>query len=170
MSSNSADVPGNDPAPYSVGDTGRQRSERLRQRRAAAGMAQVSGWVTKERRAYAREVIAALARGANILPPDPEQVAILKAAQADAVAARAAEAAIRAELDVARAEGKASREAGHQAVVAALEQAAAAEQAQEALAGKLRAAEAAAAQAQAETERFQQTPGIRGRMIRWLVR
>ena len=150
--------------------TGRERKERLRARRDKVGMAQVSGWVPKERRAYAREVIAALARGANSLPPDPEQVATLEAAQADATAARAAEAAVRVELDAARAEGEASREAGRQAAAAALDRATAAEQAQEALAGRLRTAEVAAAQAQAKAERFQQTPGMRGRVARWLVR
>jgi hypothetical protein len=78
--------------------TGRERKERLRARRDEAGMAQVSGWVPKDRRPYAREVLAALARGTNHLPPDPEQVAALDAAQADAAAARAAEVAARAEL------------------------------------------------------------------------
>ena len=41
--------------------TGRERKERLRARRDEAGMAQVSGWVPKDRRPYAREVLSALA-------------------------------------------------------------------------------------------------------------
>jgi len=164
--------------------TGRERKERLRQRRDEAGMAQVSGWVPKDRRAYAREVIAALARGANSLPPDPEQVTALATAQAAADAARVAEAetrvalveaerrgqALTAELDAARDESEAAREAGHQAEVAAVARAEAAEQAREAIAAELRAVEAVAAQAQAEAERFRQAPGLRGRVARWLVR
>jgi hypothetical protein len=164
--------------------TGRERKERLRARRDEAGMAQVSGWVPKDRRPYAREVLAALARGANHLPPDPEQVAALDAAQADATAARGAEMAVRAalteaeqrrqvlaaELDAARTESEAAREAGRQAEAAAVVRAETAEQAREAIMGELRAAEAAAAQARADAERFQEAPGLRGRMARWLVR
>lgn len=78
--------------------TGRLRSERLRHRREMAGLAQVSGWVPRERRAYAREVLAALTRGANSLPPDPEQTRALAAVQAEAKAARAGEIAACAEL------------------------------------------------------------------------
>lgn len=164
--------------------TGRERKERLRARRDEAGMAQVSGWVPKDRRSYAREVLAALARGANHLPPDPEQVAALDAAQADATAARAAEAAARtalteaeqhrqvlaAELDTARAEGEAAREAGRQAEAAVVARAETAEQAREAIAAELRVVETAAAQARADAERFQNVPGMRGRVVRWLVR
>lgn len=164
--------------------TGRERKERLRQRRDEAGMAQVSGWVPKDRRVYAREVIAALARGANSLPPDPEQVTALATAQAATDAARAAEAetrvalveaerrgqALTAELDAARDESEVAREAGHQAEAAAVARAEAAEQAREAIAAELRAVEAVAAQAQAEAERFRQATGLRGRVARWLVR
>ncbi len=124
MSSNAADVPGNASPSHADHGTGRQRSERLRARRDEAGMAQVSGWVPKERRPYAREVLAALARGSNSLPPDPEQRAALEAAQAAADVARAAEAVARAavveaeqrgqvlvvELDAARAKSEADRE------------------------------------------------------------
>ncbi len=163
--------------------TGRERKERLRTRRDEAGMAQVSGWVPKDRRSYAREVLAALARGANHLPPDPEQVAALDAAQADATAARSAEMAARAalteaeqrrqvlaaELDAARAEGEVARESGRQAEAAAVARAEIAEQARGAIMGELRAAEAAAAQARAEAERFQEMPGLRGRVVRWLA-
>lgn len=87
--------------------TGRERKERLRQRRDKAGMAQVSGWVPKDRRAYAREVIAALAKGANSLPPDPEQAAALDAAWASIAAARIAEAEVHAVLEKAEQRGQA---------------------------------------------------------------
>jgi len=125
-------------------------------------MAQVSGWVPKDRRPYAREVLAALSRGANSLPPDPEQAAALEAAQADAAAARTAE-------RVARADAEVAREAGNQAVNAAVARAEMAERAREIIAGELRQAETVAAQARAEVERFQKAPGLRGRVIRWLV-
>ncbi len=157
--------------------TGRERKERLRARRDEAGMAQVSGWVPKERRPYAREVLAALARGANSLPPDPEQAAALDAAQADAAAARAAEAEARTALAEAEQRGQAlaaeldaAREAGRQAEAAAVARADAAEQAREAAVDELRATEALAAQARAEVERFQKAPGLRGRVVRWLAR
>lgn len=180
--SNAADVPSNAPSRAGEG-TGQQRSERLRTRREEAGMAQVSGWVPKDRRPYAREVLAALARGANSLPPDPEQATALDAAQADTAAARAAEAAARdaltkaeqrgqalaAELDTVRAEGEMAWETERQATTAAVARAEAAEQAREAIAGELRVAETIAVQAQAEAERFRQVPGLRGRMVRWLV-
>jgi len=96
--SNAGGVPGDASGPQPGEGAGRQRSERLRARRDAAGMAQVSGWVPKDRRAYAREVIAALARGANSLPPDPVQAAALEAAQVDAAVARVAEGKARAAL------------------------------------------------------------------------
>ncbi len=164
--------------------TGRERKERLRARRDEAGMAQVSGWVPKDRRSYAREVLAALARGANSLPPDPEQAAALDTAQADAAAARAAELATRAmlaeaeqreqamaaELDAARAEAEVAREAGRQAEAVAVARVESAERAQEAITGELRAAEAAMAQAYAEAARFRQALGLRGWMVRWLTR
>lgn len=164
--------------------TGRERKERLRARRDEAGLAQVSGWVPKDRRSYAREVLAALARGANHMPIDPEQIAALDAAQADAAAARAAEAAARdammeaeqrrqvlaAELNAAHAKSEAAWEAGRQAEAAAVARAETAEQAREAIAAELRSVEDAAAQAKAEAERFQKALGLRGRVARWLVR
>jgi len=157
--------------------TGRERKERLRARRDEAGLAQVSGWVPKDRRSYAREVLAALAQGANSLPPDPEQAAALKAAQAaleaaqaEAAAARVAEAAaskallaaqeyeqvLTAELDVARAEIEVALDAKRQAETAALAQ--------------VEAAKIEAALALATAERFQKASGLRGRAIRWLAR
>ncbi len=163
--------------------TGRERKERLRARRDADGLAQVSSWVPKERRAYAREVLAALARGANSLPLDPEQKAALETARAEAEAARTAEAvartalaeaerhgrALAVELDAARAEAEAARDAGRQAAAAALARAEMAERARGDAARELAAAETAAARARAEAERFQKAPGLRGRVVRWLA-
>jgi len=153
--------------------TGRERKERLRQRRDAAGMAQVSGWVPKDRRAYAREVIAALARGANSLPPDPAQAAALDAAQADAAAARAVEAEVRAALAGAEEGARmlaADLDSTRAAVAAAQEARDAASRAEAAALARAAAAEAAVAQAYAEVERFRGAPGFRGRVVRWLVR
>ena len=146
--------------------TGRERKERLRARRDEAGMAQVSGWVPKERRAYAREVIAALARGANSLPPDPEQAGAVEAARAETEAARDAEAAARAALVEAERRGQelvAERDA-------ARARAEMAERAQAEAIDALQVAKEAIALARAETRRFQGAPGLRGRVVRWLVK
>ncbi len=166
MPSNADGVPGDVSGSQSSESAGRQRSERLRARRDAAGMAQVSGWVPKERRAYAREVIAALARGANSLPPDPEQAGAAEAARAEAEAARAAEAAAHAAL--AEAEQRGQELAAERDV--ARVRAEAAEQAQEEAANMLQAAKEATALARAETRRFQEAPGLRGRVVRWLIK
>lgn len=83
--------------------TGRERKERLRARRDEVGMAQVSGWVPKDRRAYVREVIAALAQGANSLPPDPAQATALDKARAEV-------SALRAELEEARVAGERAKQ------------------------------------------------------------
>lgn len=157
--------------------TGRERKERLRARRDEAGLAQVSGWVPKDRRAYAREVLVALSKGANSLPPDPEQAAALEttqaaleAAQVEAATARAAETVacegllvaqqcsqvLAAELEAARAENEALRDARRQAETAALAQ--------------VEEAKAAAVLALATVEQFQKAPGLRGKAIRWLAR
>lgn len=164
--SNAGGVPGDASGFQHSEGAGRQRSERLRARRNAAGMAQVSGWVPKERRAYAREVIAALARGANSLPPDPEYAGAVEAARAETETARTAEVAARAAL--------AEAEQREQELVAERDatrvRAEAAEQAQAEAAGALQAAKEATASAQAETRRFQGVPGLRGRVIRWLAR
>lgn len=163
---------------------GKKRSERLRVRRDEAGLAQVSGWVPKDRRAFAREVLAALSRGSNSLPPDPAQAVALEAAQRALEAAQAEAVAVRemltaeqqhglslttelaathaklnaahAELDVARAEIEVVLDGRHQAETAALAQ--------------VEAAKAEAALAQATAERFQKASGLRGRAIRWLAR
>jgi chromosome segregation ATPase len=106
--SDATEVPSNrDSDLSSASSTGRERSGRLRARRDAAGLAQVSGWVPKERRAYAREVLEALTRGANSLPLDPEQAAALEAARIEADAAKAAEAEAQAALTQARKHGQA---------------------------------------------------------------
>jgi hypothetical protein len=68
--------------------TARERKQRMRAKREAAGVAQVSGWVPAARRAYAREVLKAVAEGANSLPPDPELMAALDAAKIDLAAAQ----------------------------------------------------------------------------------
>lgn len=146
--------------------TGRERKERLRTRRDEAGMAQVSGWVPKERRAYAREVIAALARGVNSLPPDPEQAAVMEAARVEAEAAKAAEATAHAAL----AEAERHSQELTTELDAARTRAEVAERAREEVASALRAAEEATAAARAEVQRFQGTPGLRGKVVRWLVR
>ena len=88
--------------------------------------------------------------------------------------------AVKAELAEARdAERQAEQRALAQAEAAriategiamALVRAEVAERAQASLADELRAAEAAAAAAHAEAERFRQAPGLRGRVVRWLVR
>ncbi len=178
MPSNSGNVPSNALEAHAHAEVGgKKRSERLRARRDEAGLAQVSGWVPKDRRPYAREVLAALAQGANSLPPDPEQAAALKAAQAalevaqeEATTARIGEAAackallvaeergqvLTAELDVARAEIEVALDARRQAETAALAQ--------------VEAAKAEAALAQATVERFQKASGLRGKAIRWLAR
>jgi len=88
--------------------------------------------------------------------------------------------AIRAELAAARdAERQAEQRALAQAeaakiaedgAAAALARAETAEQARESAARELEAAEAAAALARAEAGRFQKAPGLRGRVVRWLVR
>lgn len=183
---NSDETSASDHAVRREGD--RRRAAKLRERRGEAGQVRISAWVPRERASYARQLLHAAVAGANSLPSDPEQAAALDAANAEATAARAAEAtaraagavaladaeqrrqALAAELDAARADTKAAHEAGRRAEAAAAAQAEMAERAREAIAGELRAAEAAAAQAQAEAERFRQAPGLRGRVVRWLVR
>ena len=134
----------------------RRRAAKLRERREQAGQVRISAWVPRERASYARQVLHAAAAGANALPPDPEQQTALDAA--------------RIEVAGTRAELSATLDAGRHAETAALARAAAAERAQATLADELRLAETAAAQARAETERFRQAPGLKGRVVRWLVR
>ena len=182
MSSEDQSVPSNASEAH-VEAGGKKRSERLRARRDEAGLAQVSGWVPKDRRPYVRKVLAALAQGANSLPPDPEQAAALKtaqaaleAAEAEVAAVRVTEAvarealmaaqqhgqvltteldAVRAELDVARAEIEVALDAKRQAETAALAQS--------------ETAKAAAALALAAADQLQKMPGLRGKIVRWLT-
>ncbi len=93
-------------------------------------------------------------------------VAVVEAVRAELAEARDAER--RAEQRVlAQAE---AAQAAAEGAVAAAGRAERAERAQAGLADKLQAAEAVAAQAQAEAERFRDAPGLRGRVARWLVR
>lgn len=97
------------------------------------------------------------------------------------------EQALAAVVEAVKAELAEAQDLGHQAEQRALAQAEvshtamegtavavaraeASELVREAIAGELRAAKAAAAQAQAEAERFRQVPGLRGRVVRWLIR
>jgi len=117
------------------------------------------------------------ASGAN----DPEQGHGGQDGRGEALAAAvAAVEAVRAELAEAReakrqaeqradAQAKAAR-AAEGGTFAALARVEVAEWAQAALADKLRAAQAAVAQAEAEVGRFQKAPGLRGRVVRWLAR
>ncbi len=133
----------------------RRRAAKLRERREQAGQVRISAWVPRERADHARQVLRAAAAGANTLPPDPGQQAALDGARGETAAARA--------------ELEAAREAGRQVSAEAAARAEAAERARAALADELRAAEADAAEAQMEVRRFQQAPGLRGRIIRWLA-
>jgi len=174
MPRNSEDVPRNAPDSHLVEDGGKKRSERLRARRDEAGLAQVSGWVPKERRAFAREVLAALARGANSLPPDPDQAVELNAACAVAAQARMGEATARVELTQVE---ERARDAGHQAELAeearsaALARAEAAEREREEAARELATVRAEVEAAQKRERAAQETvdalrgelAGIRGR-------
>lgn len=152
--------------------TARERKQRMRARREADGMAQVSGWVPAARRSYAREVLRAVAEGANSLPPDPELAAALDTvrdnltkAQAEIEAheelLRAAhdrEVQLQAELDAARAAEAASQLETQDAARAAQAERERAKEAQE------RAEKAEAAIRQAKS-----LPGIKGRLVRWLA-
>jgi len=159
--------------------TARERKQRMRARREADGMAQVSGWVPAARRAYAREVLRAVAEGANSLPPDPELAAALDTVRDDLTKARAEieareellraahdrEVQLQAERDAARAaeaEGLAKvQEATSEAAEAAR---AAQEERERATEAAARAEKAEAAMRQAKT-----LPGVRGRLVRWLA-
>ncbi len=144
----------------------RHRAAKLRERRGEEGQMRISAWVPRERASYARQVLQAAAAGANTLPPDPEQVAALDAAQTEAAAARAAEAVALAKLMEAEQHGR-ELETELATARTATEMA---ERAREGVTGELLTAKTIMAQVQSEAERFQQVPGLRGRMIRWLAR
>ena len=92
-------------------------------------------------------------------------VTAMKAVRAELAEAREAE--HRAEQRaLAQAEAAQAAEKG---TVAALAQVEEAERAKVVLAGSLQAAEAAAAHARVEAERFRGVPGLRGRVVRWLI-
>ncbi len=114
----------------------------------------------KERRAYAREVIVALARGTNSLPPDPEQAAALKEARAKAEIARA-------EVQDARTALAEAEQRGQELVGkldTACARAEAAEWAQMKATEALQASEKAVAAARTEADRFQAMPGLKGKL------
>jgi hypothetical protein len=145
--------------------TARERKQRLRQRREAAGMAQISGWVPAARRSYARQVLKAVAEGANSLPPDPEMTAALEVTQAELAAARMAiEAgeqrgrALQTECDAAMATWASERDKGRVATQAA-------QTAQELATEALRRAE----KAETIIRQTRNLPGVRGRLVRWLT-
>jgi chromosome segregation ATPase len=163
--------------------TSRERKQRMRAKREAAGVAQVSGWVPAARRAYAREVLKAVANGANSLPPDPELSAALDAAKSDLAAAHAEIEAAKAQIaqvemtaerqrqaleadrDAARAAEATERE---KTQATAMEAQAAARTAQEA---QERATEALGRAEKAETaiQQARSLPGVKGRLVRWLA-
>lgn len=145
--------------------TSRERKQRMRARRDAEGMAQVSGWVPSARRAYAREVLRAVAGGANSLPPDPELAAALDTlrddltkARAELEVANARERALQADLDAARA----SEAEGQVKVQATTLEVREATKAAQAAMQRAEAAETAIGQAKG-------LPGIKGRLVRWLA-
>ena len=136
-------------------EANRRRAAKSREKRQQAGQARISAWMPQERAGYARQVLQALAAGRNVLPPDPEQEATV--------------AALRTELD--QVQALAMRREGELTVErdAANGRAHAAERERDAARCGLRAAEAVLARAHAEAERFQEAPGLRGRVIRWLA-
>jgi len=134
----------------------RRRAAKSREKRQEAGQTRISAWVPRERVAYAHQVLQAVVAGGNALPPDPEQTAALDMLQTELDQVRAV--ATRREAELANERDTANTRAR------------AAEQERDEVRRALQAAEATAAQAQAVAERFQQAPGLRGRMIRWLAR
>ncbi len=159
--------------------TARVRKQRMRARREADGMAQVSGWVPAARRAYAREVLRAVAEGANSLPPDPEMAAALDVVRTDLSrahaeieardaalqAARDREARLEAERDAARAAEVIEREKGATIAVEAQDAARAAHEAKERTTEALQRAE----KAEAVIRQAKAMPGLKGRLVRWLT-
>jgi hypothetical protein len=126
----------------------RARKKRLHSKRAEAGLAQISAWVPIERRSYARDVLKAVALGANSLPPDPEMAAEL-------AAARTKIEQIEAEVAQQRIILEAEREAARASEAKAQERAAEA----------LRRAETA----ETAIYRTKALPGLKGRLVRWLA-
>lgn len=127
----------------------RARKKRLHSKRAEAGLAQISAWVPIERRSYARDVLKAVASGANSLPPDPEIAAELAAAQTKIVQIEAEAVRQRAILEAEREAARISEAKAH-------------EQVREAL-GR-------AEKAETPIRQVRSLPGVRGRLVRWLAR
>jgi chromosome segregation ATPase len=159
--------------------TARERKQRLRERRESAGLAQISGWVPVARRSYAREVLRAVAEGANSLPPDPELVAALETAREEVSKARTEieardqalqearerEASLEAERDAAKAAEAAAREQGQAKALEAGEAARSARDAGE----RAREALERAQKAEAAIQQAKSLPGLRGRLVRWIA-
>jgi len=147
----------------------RARKQRMRAKREAEGLAQVSGWVPAARRAYAREILRAVGDGANSLPPDPELLAALDSMRDDLAkarneietreqilqAARGREVQLQAEMDAAKA-SEAERIAEAKQIV---------QDARE----RAKAALERAKNAERTVKRVKGIPGFKGRLVQWLV-
>ena len=126
----------------------RARKKRLHSKRAEAGLAQISAWVPIERRSYARDVLKAVASGANSLPPDPEIAAELAEARAkiEQIEAEAAQ-----QKTIWEAELEAARDAQAKA--------------QERIGEALQRAD----RAEIAIQQARDLRGIKGRLVRWLA-
>lgn len=167
------------------------RTARYRAGLAARGIRPVQLYAPEEAHALLRQATGLMSREQDPLEPrhamrqasganDPEQGHGDQGRDEQALAASVAE------VETVRVELAEARDAERQAVQRALTQteaaraavegmttamgrAEAAERAQALLADKLQATEAAAAVAKTEAGRSQQAPGLRGRIVRWLV-
>ena len=167
----------------------KERTARYRAGLATRGIRPVQLYVPEGAHALLRQAAGLMSREQNPLEPrqamrqasganDPGEGHSDQSQEEQALATMVE--AVKAELTKAQdAERQAEQRALTQAetariategTIAALARAEMAERAQANLADELRAAEAMAVQAQAETKRFQQAPGLRGRVVRWLVR
>ncbi len=144
---------------------------------AHALLRQAAGLMTREQDPLEPRQAMRQASGTN----DPGDVQIDQSGGEQVLAATvAAMEAVRAELAEAReAERRAEQralaqaqaaQAAEEGVVAALARVEAGERTQVTLADKLQAAEVAAVQAQVEAERLRRMPGLRGEIVRWLIR
>ncbi|MDQ2803684.1 MAG: hypothetical protein M3Y41_13770 [Pseudomonadota bacterium] len=131
---------------------------------AHALLRRATGLMTREQDPLEPRQALRQASGAN----DPGEVASPASTRVQALTAEVE--AVKMELAVARkAERQAEQRALAQAEVAKAREAAMTARADGAERERA-AAETAVAQARAETERFREAPGLRGRVIRWLVR
>lgn len=170
----------------------RARTARYRAGLAARGIHPVQLYAPEGAHALLRQAAGLMSREQNPLEPrqamrqasganDPEQGHGDQGRDEQALATAVAEVeTVKVELAETR---DAKRQAEQQALaqaeaaraaaedtVAAMGRAEAAKRAQALLANELQIAEAAVAEARAEVERFQKAPGVRGRIMRWLVR